>query len=251
VTGLPSRPASAGRFSILGSCVTSEVFRFAGDLGPPASYHARTSLLSIMSPPRALADDELDWTCGFARRAVQADFAKTFFDDLQAASPDYLIVDFVDDRFALMRSGDSWFLRSHDFVACGGDEISRFPLVNIPRTWLGLPVPWREACRRFAAAFRGRFPDLPVVIHRAPGLSSPDGKRTVCDGIEIGVLNGLLDDYASWFAGDVEPVVDLRLSGPYLADREHRWGYSPFHYEERYYRDVAVVLRGLPSRSSR
>ena len=91
---------SAVRFSILGSCVTSDVFRFASDLGPLASYHARTSILSIMSPPLPLADDELDWSSDFARRAVQADFAKTLFDDLEAASPDYLIVDFVDDRFA-------------------------------------------------------------------------------------------------------------------------------------------------------
>jgi hypothetical protein len=199
-----------------------------------------------MSPPLPLRDDELDWTSGFARHAVQADFAKTFFDDLESASPDYLIVDFVDDRFPLLRCGASWFVRSHDFVACGGDAISRYRLVKVPRTWLGLRLLWRDACRRFASALRRRFPDLPVVVHRAAGRPSPDRSPTSCDGIEIGVLNHLLDEYASWFADDIEPVLELSLPGPYLADRQHRWGYSPFHYEERYYRDVADALRGLP-----
>jgi hypothetical protein len=241
---------SAVRFSILGSCVTSDVFRFVRDLGPLASYHGRTSILSIMSPPLPLADDELAWTSGFAKRSVQADFAKTFFDDLEAASPDYLIADFVDDRFALLRCGGSWFVRSHDFVACGGDGISRYRLVNVPRTWLGLRLLWRDACGRFAATFRRRFPNLPVVVHRATGLPSPDGAPTSCDGIEIGVLNRLLDEYASWFADDIEPALELSLPGPHLADREHRWGYSPFHYEERYYREVADVLLGLPPRGA-
>jgi hypothetical protein len=237
---------SAIRFSILGSCVTSDVFRFASDLGPLASYHARTSILSIMSPPRPLADDELDWSSNFARRAMQADFAKTFFDDLEAASPDYLIVDFVDDRFPLLRCGASWFVRSQCFVDCGGDRMTRHRLVNVPRSWLGLRPLWRDACGRFASTFRRRFPDLPVVVHRARGLPSPDGSRTSCDGLEIGVLNRLLDEYATWFADDIEPALDLRLPGPYVPDPEHRWGDSPFHYEERYYRDVADRLRALP-----
>jgi hypothetical protein len=231
---------SGARFSILGSCVTSELFRFG--LEPPASYHARTSVLSIMSPPLALADDDLDWASGFAKRAVQADFAKTFFDDLEKAAPDYLIVDFVDDRFALLRAGESWFVRSNDFIACGGDALERYRFVSVPRTWSGLRPLWREACRRFAHSLRERFPDLPVVVHRAAGITG-SGALASCDGIRIRVLNRMLDEYASWFGRDVQPVLELSLPGPYRADGEHYLGHSPFHYEERYYREAADILR--------
>jgi hypothetical protein len=236
------------RFSILGSCVTRDVFEYASDLERPVSYHAQTSILSIMSPPLPLADDDLSWDSDFAMHMVQADFAKSFFADLAAAAPDCLLVDFVDDRFAVLRRDDSWFVRSEKFVLAGGDALERYRLARVPRTWLGLRPLWRSACSPFAQTFRLGFPDLPVVVHRARAVADPRGARTSCDGIEVGVLNRLLDEYASWFTGDVGAALEIDLPGPYAASRDHRWGPSPFHYEDRYYRDMADVFRGLPPR---
>jgi hypothetical protein len=249
------RQLSTARAAVLGSCVTSGVLN-AGVVGRIASYHARTSLVSLVSPPCPVGLDAFSWHSGFARKVITADFEKTFLDDLEAREVDWLAIDLVDDRWDLLRFGDSWVTRSQDFVRAGGEALEPLACERLPRLDPGLAELWLDACGRFAAAFRARFPDLPVVLHRVVGVTSYRSGRHVqpippnSTGLEPAELNPLLDGYCSALERAIEPVGVIRLlPARYVADPEHEWGLGPFHYEPRYYRDAATAFGSVLRRA--
>ncbi len=247
----PETDLGRRRFVILGSCVSSDIFRLNPGLGQLVSYHARCSLLSLMSSPLEFGYDDLDWPSNFARRTVKADFEKTFFADLEALECDTLIVDFVDERWDLLRIGDSLVTCSADLMKLGDDRLTRRGFARVARRDTQTYVLWRDACARFAGTLRERLPGLQVVLHKVLGVDRCRDGRKLCelapfaDGIPLGVVNVMLEDYNACFRSHMESLIELELPRTYAAHKAHLWGLSPFHYEERYYRDAANILRVL------
>ena len=99
---------------ILGSCVTTDAFaRDAAGL-EEVSYHSRTSFISVNSPPLAIEGSELCWCSNYARKHVLADFNKTVLPEMYLSKPDIVVFDFIDERFDILRSGDTYITRSED-----------------------------------------------------------------------------------------------------------------------------------------
>ena len=242
----PSDPAQR-RFAIFGSCVSGDIFRLHRDLGQLVSYHSRCSLLSLMSPPLEF-DDDFEWPSNFAKRVVKADFEKTFFDDLEASKCDTLIVDFVDERWDLLRLGDSMVTCSANLTKMGVDRLTCGGFARVARNDARTHELWRDACARFAATLRERLPDLQVVLHKVLGAyRCRDGEEfwelaPFADGIPLEFVNPMLEDCNACFRSHMESLLELDLPRTYAADKNHSWGISPFHFEERYYKDAANFL---------
>ena len=243
----PTDPAQR-RFAIFGSCVSGDIFRLNRELGELVSYHSRCSLLSLMSPPLEFPGDNFEWPSNFARRVVKADFEKTFFDDLEALKCDVLIVDFVDERWDLLRRGDSMVTCSANLVKMGVDRLTRLGFARVARKDARTQELWRDACARFAAALRERLPGLQVVLHKVLGAYRCRDGEEFCelapfaDGIPLADVNPMLEDCNACFRSHMESLLELDLPRTYAADKNHSWGISPFHFEERYYKDAANFL---------
>jgi hypothetical protein len=241
----PTDPAR--RFAIFGSCVSGDIFRLHRDLGELVSYHSRCSLLSLMSSPLEFRDD-FDWPSNFARRVVKADFEKTFFDGLEASKCDALIVDFVDERWDLLRLGDSMVTCSANLMKMGADRLARRGFARVARSDARTQELWRDACARFAATLRERLPDLQVVLHKVLGAYRCRDGDEFCelepfaDGIPLEIVNPILEDCNACFRSHMESLLEIDLPRTYAADKNHSWGISPFHFEERYYKDAANFL---------
>ena len=246
--GHPPTDPGQRRFAIFGSCVSGDIFRLHRDLGELVSYHSRCSLLSLMSSPLEFGDDDFDWPSNFARRAVKADFEKTFFDDLEASKCDTLIVDFVDERWDLLRLCDSMVTCSANLMKMGVDRLTRRGFARLARSDARTQGLWRDACARFAATLRERLPDLQVVLHRVLGAyRCRNGEEfrelePFADGIPLEIVNPMLEDCNACFRSHMESLLELDLPQTYAADKNHIWGISPFHFEERYYKDAANFL---------
>jgi hypothetical protein len=52
----------------------------------------------------------------------------------------------------------------------------------------------------------------------------------------------MLEDCNASFRFHMESLLELDLPRTYAADKNHSWGISPFHFEERYYKDAANFL---------
>ncbi|WP_110929634.1 DUF6270 domain-containing protein [Bacillus massiliglaciei] len=108
--------------NILGSCVSRDIFRLLDTDYKVNYYHARSSILSLMSAPYPLEEQDVQLKSRFKQRTVLTDMNKTFFQQLEEKKNDLLMIDFIDERFALYQIGFSYVTRSSYFVEAGLKE---------------------------------------------------------------------------------------------------------------------------------
>jgi hypothetical protein len=235
------------RISIFGSCITRDVFRLFPDDAEIASYHSRSSLISVMSPALDVDDAGMEWRSNFARKVVLADFRKTFFDDLEAAAPEFLIIDLMSERFDLFRATGTYVTRSWDLVCSRFDARCGYRLERVSRETEAMHETWLEQTRRFAHVLRSRFPGLPVILHKA--YWTPlyhDGTAVRRFSREwrswISRRNDMLDACHVHLEEVLPGLATVEPRQTYVADPGHLWGLGSSHYEPGYYEDVREQL---------
>ncbi len=192
------------RIALLGSCVSREAFRHRGGeegwrLPRPDLYIARSSLVSLMSPPLPVPGGLLrSIRVPWERDWLNRDFNRSFWHKLAQTAPDVLLLDLIDERFDLYgretAEGEgyklavwdiaAWARRQHPFQRLArrlrGSEVpaGREPPRRESLSWLGYRLIareseeawrlWTAAAAAFFARLDREFPRLRLLLHRAP-----------------------------------------------------------------------------------
>jgi len=253
------------RTAIIGTCVTRDIWRELEIPLDEVLYISRTSLASLTSAPiRGVTvpsdPPPIDGIGRHSLRMVAADLEKTALIDLAAFKPTHLIIDLIDERFDLLRQGESiathtWELACLDLIGKPGLESTQI----LPRMSDEVDALWRQAVTQIGALLDSPpFADVRVILHHtrwADTYVDRDGQRHDfgdAQGIMPGVPaskaahNDLLRRYRDLFMQAVPRTRVVQASSRLMVgDAGHIWGLSPFHYVRPYYDDVWRQLRGL------
>jgi hypothetical protein len=231
------------RVSVFGSCITRDVFRLFPGEADVRSYHSRSSIISVVAPPLAVDGSHADWPSNFARKVVLADFRKTFFEDLEAAAPDALIVDLMSERFDVLRGRGTYVTRSWELIASGFDRHCGYCFERVPRETNAMHDVWLEKSRSFATVLREHAPELPVILHKAYWTTNYRYGSKIRSFPRnwrwwISRRNELLELCHAQLERLLPDAIIVEPRGTYVADPAHRWGLGSSHYEHAYYEDV-------------
>lgn len=276
------------RIAILGSCVSRQAFRHsygreAWRLERPVLYQARTSLVAQTSPPldppapllASIADP-------FEQRSTRDDFQRGFWQRLEAARPDLLLLDLMDERFDLLaataaegpryatmsdsvarwdrverKRGGPRLLRQlrARFGRHGMPGLARLGFTPVRRLSGEVEQLWSAAAGAFAERLRAAHPRLRVLLHLAPlpvrfedGGELPDDHNAwwLRKPQRLEALRAQLGRYALRLRElfPEAPVLELPQELQRLR-RRHVWGEAPWHYGDLYYRALTDRLRRL------
>ena len=245
------------RVAIVGSCITRDVWPIVGE-APPQDllYISRTSFPSLFARPLQgveLADELPDELTPFPHRAMVADLGKTALGALLAHRPTHIIFDFIDERLDLLATGETVVTHSWELDVSGYLAQAPFATARaIRRTSRASDLLWSQAAREMAAFIRATpLHQAKIIVHEARWADrylDADGQpRPFAEDVEIFTgkpariadYNAVLDRYQAQFR-ELFPQAD-RVAAPEalrIGDAGHRWGLSPFHYVEDYYREV-------------
>jgi hypothetical protein len=239
--------------AIWGSCVTRDAFAVADraeqleEFLPLVYYGARSSWISQDSRPYPATEADLGGLSGFGLRMVEEDLAKTVIDRLVEHRSDIVVLDLVDERLQLVRRGRSWITGS-DYVKrtelwtrvlAESDELSSMTQPKRQKLFAA-------AAKRLAKRLVAQLPDTTFVLNEAPYTTE------VANGTQ------LPEPQAGW-ARDLDaaqrPMMEVLVAefGPRLvratpppqvclADPDHRWGITSYHYVEAYYHWLIDML---------
>lgn len=229
---------------ILGSCVSRDALEFTGNgVLSIAAYLARTSMASIGMP--AVKDTEVrqavaGLTSSFQRRMLLNDLDKSTLLFLSETSYDVLLLDFIDERFNLVRDGSTVFSLSGELQNSGFKPQESRLVPPGSDTFLEL---WLTGLGRLLA----NVDEAKIIVNRAYWAESfPDG-NPVSSMSWIRNNNALLARMytALTAAHPALQYVDYPADS-IVANPAHRWGVAPYHYTNTFYsHTVAELLRQL------
>jgi len=249
------------RIAIVGSCITRDLWPIRGGGAEALLYISRTSLPGLLGTPvahfRPFADLPGDLHL-HEHKALIADIRKTALQSLIAYRPTHVIFDFIDERFDFLTVNGALASNSGEMVRSGYRTQEAFgPARMIPRLSDAAERMWLEAADEFAAVVRGTpLARASLILHvarwaeqqrRADGSLAPIENVEIVGGqpAVIADYNALLDRQQAAFLSRMPPMALVDAGALRLADSDHRWGLSPFHYIPEYYDEVRRQLMAL------
>lgn len=249
------------RIAILGSCITRDLWPIRGGGAEHLHYVSRTSLATLLSTPvegfRPSEDLPGDLH-QHEHNALLADLRKTALNRLIATRPTHLIFDFIDERFDLMAVKGGLAVNSGEMVRSG--YLAHPPFderLLVPRLSGACERLWLHAAAEFAAVVRATpLREAKLILHSARWATRQrmaDGRLAPIEDVEIvggqsaeiAPYNALLERQEAAFEALMPPMARVDADAFRLADSQHRWGLSPFHYVPEYYDEVRRQLADL------
>jgi hypothetical protein len=235
---------------ILGSCVSRDAINTADPLEfRLAAYYARSSFASLSGQPvvdlPALASIESN----FQRRMVAADMDKSVLQEVQKGDYDILLVDFIDERFNVLKISDEQIVTiSNEYKKAKNGSYQGKVLSNLSAEKF---VYWKHGFDRFVDILKcsGHLSKLKIL------------KVFWSDKTSNGVrIDAYTEDYISQqnkYLNELYAYVSATLGSHYLvsfsdedlmSDEDHRWGLEPFHYVPEFYRKVLCKIYNSESK---
>lgn len=214
-------------------------------------YYARCSLASLGARPIERPSAVQNIGSQFQKRMVERDIRKDFLNDLAGLQFDVLLLDLIDERFNLYvePEGRACTLSS-ELLASGfpgdSDGGSRIP-TGSEEFWRLWEAGWLVFVKKLRCL--GVLDRLLVnQVFWSSRTENGGNFEPHYSSKHIDSANQLLDRMYQRISADIPSEQFLRFDQELMMGTiSHRWGISPFHYVDGYYRSAIQQLLGRPS----
>ncbi|WP_367111197.1 DUF6270 domain-containing protein [uncultured Psychrobacter sp.] len=236
---------------VYGGCVSRDILNF-DTVDEPCikllNYYARSSLATLGSNNAAKNiskkhyDSLLNIESKFQRRMVESDFKNQILESAGKGDYDLLLIDFLVDRFHLAEIDGKLVTRSVEFVRSG---IKPNRLINtFSDQYLTL---WREGIDNLLSVIDARADLDKVKINKVYWSDiATDEQDTIKlnEKWDIEKNNAKLDAMYEYVEKILPSSSIIEVDKSLLiADSNHKWGLSPFHYTDDYYRKMLEIIK--------
>ncbi|MFC3073660.1 DUF6270 domain-containing protein [Shinella pollutisoli] len=219
------------KVSIFGSCVSADAVYGTG-IVQLDNYLARSSLGSQVTLPSVREDIIEQIGSPFQRRIVRADMEKALWDMIRGNAFDLLLMDFIDDRFNLLLDKDGSIHTLSNEYASGlrkveGDWDRERVIPSYSNQKWEL---WKQGWAKLLDVMSDTGNIGKLVVNQV-WYASRDSSGNVLPKAPFEVENGYLRKQYDHIL-ETRPDVRFLTYEPVtlVADTEHKWGISPFHY---------------------
>ncbi|MCI0766660.1 DUF6270 domain-containing protein [Bacillus sp. TL12] len=250
-----SNPYSKVKMFILGSCDSRDIFRvYEEHKGYPKyeiiDYYARSSVISLIAKSLPYKEEQISLTSNFRRKSLYRDLDKTFVKDLKeiAKKVDYLVIDFMEERFDILKYNDTYLTRSWEYRE--SNLQNEFNATVLDRFDSTLTKVWEENCLRFIEELKRYFRPEQIILNDVQMVNSyfKDGQMHLFENQEyICNFNKVVAHYNQYFKENFEGINVIRPKDKsyFYCDAKHLWGCFPYHFNDRYYLELEKQMREI------
>lgn len=239
---------------IFGSCVTRDIFRVCQEEQEDTNakffdvkkYIARQSVISSVSKPLSISLDDVNLKSPFQKKLVLGDFIKSFQKAMREESFHYILVDFIDERFSVLKTFDSCITKSDELVNSKLLEtIVAVALSDSEQSEL-----WFKSVPYFINLLDPYLQEKRVIFHKARWSREylEDGALHAYDEKlqrYINKNNNMLEKYYERFLALTKDKLHILQEPNNLANAHHKWGNSAIHYMDSYYESLYSQLKNI------
>lgn len=252
--------------TILGSCCSRDILEYLPtDSLDISLYVARTKIVSQLSFPLVL-DRELQLSSSFQKRLVLNDLQKGQWDALHRASGAFCLIDFIDERFNLIKIGigggnsidkTTYITKSNELVNSGfliGKHYEEMQYTFIDSKWL---IDGQELDRYLEDWLKqvlNHYTARKIILHKSyllntyidnSGQMQTFKKPYLINNEKTNTILQYLYDYTEYYLNKnhINKVKTIDLCRKYHAAENHKWGLAPMHYQSAYYEEAAELIK--------
>lgn len=233
---------------IYGSCVSRDILSFNDtDKLDLLSYNARSSIATLNKKNiqsdighsyfEALNKIESK----FQKRMVEYDFKNKVLDIVNINNYDLLLIDLIDERFHLAQVSNKLVTRSNEFLKSG---IQPDKIMNtFSPEYMEL---WQTGVDNFINVINETIGLDKLKINKvywASSASNPKDTDTLNSKWQVERHNQKLSDMYEHLEKKLPKSSIIEVDPSLLvANSNHKWGLSPFHYIDEYYEEMGKAL---------
>lgn len=240
------------RISIFGSCVSRDILEYDKlEQLELKTYVARQSVFSAISTPININEATINLSSQFQKRMLLTDLRKTTFTELENDGSEYLLIDLIDERFAIAEYEKSLCTVSSVFSRGVADVLENIKIkpkiIKNGKLFLdniAADNMIKDFCKRVSKIYAHDH----IILHKAlmvdTYIASDGNIRKFSDNHlkNNKKINAILNY--------IYLCIEQNLPGIHIIDEmydthaceNNKWGLAPMHYEEKYY---YIVLNKL------
>ena len=245
--------------SIFGSCVSRDLLEYDAARNVKLDlYFARQSIVSAVSVEVPINFEEINLQSNFQKRQIYYDFKKAAFQMLQEKMSDFLFLDLVDERFSLVKIGNSYVTKSSTLLESGvvAEGVSTVDKEEYAdehgnNSYQVEGVDIRVYLDRFCDRILERYKPEKIILHVVRGAEyyyDANGNIQKFEPNTAGYfkrLNRMWSFMYDYLYQKMSGCVYIDISSGYLADEKHVWGLSPIHFQREYYERVLEEINRM------
>jgi len=228
------------KYLIFGSCVSRDIFGISERNTEVQNYFARSSVVSVMSEPVEVSLEDIVVESKFQQKMVKYDCNKEVLRALEKQDYDFIIIDFIDERFGVWRikqNGVQTYITASNEAKLAGLDV-RFGAERIFSSEKNKL--WEGNCKKFANILYSFAEAGKVILHEAYWVKQyvENGEIFEFDSELANVIernNKILSEYYELFKSLMPDTLKIISIDNAVADMEHKWGLNPIHYTKEYY----------------
>lgn len=206
-----------------------------------------SSLVSLMHPP----EEKLDATHKVRYREImlEREIHNDFWRILCEVNPDYIVMDFLEERFDMVEFGGGYLTKSDAYDEAANIVPDRMQVIS--RDSEQCKQLWEESALEFIQRLNMEYPDIEIILVKNY-LAEKAGdihKQKYFDNIgQIRNINEILAQYYTYFQKHCEriKVVEASESKYYFTDEQYEYGAVPSHLNELANREITgMIERGI------
>ena len=238
--------------NIFGSCVSRDILEFASEelfdikLG---IYIARQSLISSVSLSANINWNDIKLSSNFQKKMVLYDMNKMAFELLFKNKRKYLMIDLIDERFALGKFGDSIITYSSCTANAGfNNQINLLECTEKNGKYyfqgFDIDIYLAEFCKRISQIYESQN----IIIHEAKLLDFYMNNAGYFEKFEENITrrnritNRKLSYIYTYLKNYFPDCICIDISNLFFAYENNKWGLAPMHYCSQYYKKAAEKL---------
>lgn len=201
-----------------------------------------SSVISLMNPINE------EFPCRHKNRyreiMLEREIKNQFWDILDEIKPEYIFIDFIEERFDMIAYQGGYLTKSDAFV---GSEFVPENMSVLSRDGQVCQELWKKSCQQFIDRLKEHYPLINIVLIKNY-LSEKVGdvySQSEYENIEeIQKINGILKEYYHFFESNCKRIIVIEASecNYYFTDRQYEYGAIPSHLNEIVNEEIAKKI---------
>lgn len=204
---------------------------------------SNSSIISMMSLPVTLTENEICNDNEYRREAVKLDYSKQFIQELNGLDSErYVMIDLIEERFDIIRFSNSYITKSEAFDSMGQEVSPENIISRISKELIQL---WQEKCLEFINKLKEIFDPQRIILCEIY-LSNHIGKHSDNlffneNAFKTLMINKALTEYYHFFQDNFQGIKVIQLSANELCytDSNFRYGCHEWYLNNEAYLDLA------------